>query len=308
MAGAVVMAAHGKRRVASVDVHAYAKGQSGGRVATLPCDLLAMSGGLSPVLHLHAQSGGKPQWLERKACFVPGKSVQAEASVGRRPASSTCVSRWRRQPALAPKPPAPPASPSRRRCPFPGGVHRRGRADAAVAGGRSGRVRARPKQFVDSRTTWRRPTSCWPRAKASNPSSMSSAIRRWASARIRASSATSTAWPSWRRPWASPSPRLAPPPTGRTHAGLVRRLRRTRAGRVPRSGAQDLPARMARRARRAVRGRGQLEAALVLPAAGRGPARRRAPRVPGGAQRRRHPGCPPRWARSISRDRTRWPC
>ena len=120
MAGAVVMAAHGKRRVASVDVHAYAKGQSGGRVATLPCDLLAMSGGLSPVLHLHAQSGGKPQWLERKACFVPGKSVQAEASVGRRPASSTCVSRWRRQPALAPKPPAPPASPSRRRCPFPG--------------------------------------------------------------------------------------------------------------------------------------------------------------------------------------------
>lgn len=82
MAGAVVMAAHGKRRVASVDVHAYAKGQSGGRVATLPCDLLAMSGGLSPVLHLHAQSGGKPQWLERKACFVPGKSVQAEASVG----------------------------------------------------------------------------------------------------------------------------------------------------------------------------------------------------------------------------------
>ena len=53
MAGAVVMAAHGKRRVASVDVHAYAKGQCGGRVATLPCDLLAMSGG-SPVLHLRA--------------------------------------------------------------------------------------------------------------------------------------------------------------------------------------------------------------------------------------------------------------
>ena len=97
MAGAVVMAAHGKRRVASVDVHAYARASPAAR-RDLPCDLLAMSGGLSPVLHLHAQSGGKPQWLERKACFVPGKSVQAEASVGRRPASSTCVSRWRRQP------------------------------------------------------------------------------------------------------------------------------------------------------------------------------------------------------------------
>ena len=147
MAGAVVMAAHGKRRVASVDVHAYAKGQSGGRVATLPCDLLAMSGGLSPVLHLHAQSGGKPQWLERKACFVPGKSVQAEASVGAAAASSTCVSRWRRQPALAPKPPAPPASPSRRRCPFPGGVHRRDALMPLWLAG--GRTRARGKQFVD---------------------------------------------------------------------------------------------------------------------------------------------------------------
>ena len=67
---------------------------------------------------------------------------------------------------------------------------------------------------------------------------------------------------------ASPSPRPAPPPTGRT-------TRRFRSAPSPgaswassRPGAQDLLCMMARRARRAVRGRGQLEAALVLPAAG----------------------------------------
>jgi sarcosine oxidase subunit alpha len=41
-----------------------------------------MSGGWSPVLHLFAQSGGKAHWHDEKACFVPGKAMQAEASVG----------------------------------------------------------------------------------------------------------------------------------------------------------------------------------------------------------------------------------
>jgi sarcosine oxidase subunit alpha len=51
-------------------------------VRALPCDLLAVSGGWSPAVHLHAQSGGKPYFDEMKACFVPGRSVQAERSVG----------------------------------------------------------------------------------------------------------------------------------------------------------------------------------------------------------------------------------
>ena len=37
-----------------------------------------MSGGWSPVLHLFAQSGGKAHWHDEKACFVPGKAMQAE--------------------------------------------------------------------------------------------------------------------------------------------------------------------------------------------------------------------------------------
>ncbi|MEW6339874.1 MAG: sarcosine oxidase subunit alpha family protein [Pseudomonadota bacterium] len=79
---AVVTAAHGKLRVASVEVAAYANGKVGGKQPDLACDLLAMSGGWSPVLHLFAQSGGKAHWNDEKVCFVPGKAVQPEVSVG----------------------------------------------------------------------------------------------------------------------------------------------------------------------------------------------------------------------------------
>ncbi|APC68138.1 sarcosine oxidase subunit alpha family protein [Ralstonia solanacearum] len=82
MHGAVITAASGKWRVSSIDVASYANGQVGGKQKTLPCDLVATSGGFSPVLHLFAQSGGKAQWNDDKACFVPGTTVQAEASVG----------------------------------------------------------------------------------------------------------------------------------------------------------------------------------------------------------------------------------
>ncbi|WP_028223718.1 glycine cleavage T C-terminal barrel domain-containing protein, partial [Paraburkholderia oxyphila] len=82
MNNAVIMAAHGKLRVNSVEVVAYTNGQTGAKQADLPCDLVAMSGGFSPVLHLFAQSGGKAHWNDAKACFMPGKRVQQEVSVG----------------------------------------------------------------------------------------------------------------------------------------------------------------------------------------------------------------------------------
>ncbi|QSN63324.1 sarcosine oxidase subunit alpha family protein [Caballeronia sp. M1242] len=82
MNNAVVTAAHGKLRVSSVEVASYANGTVGAKQADLPCDLVAMSGGWSPVLHLFAQSGGKAHWHDEKACFVPGKAMQAETSVG----------------------------------------------------------------------------------------------------------------------------------------------------------------------------------------------------------------------------------
>jgi len=46
------------------------------------CQILAVSGGWSPVVHLHSQSGGRPCYQENQACFVPGAPVQDERSAG----------------------------------------------------------------------------------------------------------------------------------------------------------------------------------------------------------------------------------
>jgi sarcosine oxidase subunit alpha len=46
------------------------------------CDLLAVSGGWNPTLDMHCQSGGKAVFDEAKACFVPGRPIQAERSAG----------------------------------------------------------------------------------------------------------------------------------------------------------------------------------------------------------------------------------
>ena len=79
--GTVVTRAHGRGRVAGVSV-APLTGDFVGRASRLECDLVAVSGGWSPVVHLHSQSGGRPVWDEVRACFVPGKSLQPECSVG----------------------------------------------------------------------------------------------------------------------------------------------------------------------------------------------------------------------------------
>ena len=47
-----------------------------------PCDLICVSGGWNPTLHLHSQSGAKPVYSENIAGFVPGESVQAEITIG----------------------------------------------------------------------------------------------------------------------------------------------------------------------------------------------------------------------------------
>src|SRR5690606_7743871 len=48
----------------------------------LACDLLAVSGGWNPAVHLSSQSGARPVWSEPLATFVPGAPVQAERSAG----------------------------------------------------------------------------------------------------------------------------------------------------------------------------------------------------------------------------------
>ncbi len=48
----------------------------------LDCDLLAVSGGWNPNLHLHAQSGARPVFDEARGCFLPGPAVQTETGAG----------------------------------------------------------------------------------------------------------------------------------------------------------------------------------------------------------------------------------
>jgi sarcosine oxidase subunit alpha len=46
------------------------------------CDLLVVSGGWSPAVHLHSQSGGRLSWSDELQCFIPNESVQASRSAG----------------------------------------------------------------------------------------------------------------------------------------------------------------------------------------------------------------------------------
>ena len=49
---------------------------------TLSCDLLAMSGGWSPTVHLASHHGGKPVWNEAIAAFVPGPMPSGMIAAG----------------------------------------------------------------------------------------------------------------------------------------------------------------------------------------------------------------------------------
>src|SRR4029078_470273 len=81
---AVVVDTRGTQRVRAVQVAALtAAGERVTRPArTIACGVVVLSGGWSPVVHLHAQSGGRPRYDRLRACFVPGESVQDERSAG----------------------------------------------------------------------------------------------------------------------------------------------------------------------------------------------------------------------------------
>ena len=53
-----------------------------GRMRWIEADLLAMSGGHNPNVHLFSQSGGELAFADGIAAFVPSRSVQGEVSVG----------------------------------------------------------------------------------------------------------------------------------------------------------------------------------------------------------------------------------
>jgi len=66
-------------RVAAIDVAAHQVTSPG---EWLDCDLVATSGGYSPVVHLASHLGGKPLWRDDILGFVPGEAPQKRVCVG----------------------------------------------------------------------------------------------------------------------------------------------------------------------------------------------------------------------------------
>jgi sarcosine oxidase subunit alpha len=70
VARSVVAGAHGRLRVTAVDVAPLA----GGATRRLDCDLVALSGGWNPAVHLYSQARGKLRYDDALATFVPDHS------------------------------------------------------------------------------------------------------------------------------------------------------------------------------------------------------------------------------------------
>ncbi len=83
LAGCVISNVTGTKRVTGAQVMRFeTDGTVRGSATRIACDLIAISGGWNPVVHLSAQSGAKAVWDERRACFLPGTPVQRERSAG----------------------------------------------------------------------------------------------------------------------------------------------------------------------------------------------------------------------------------
>lgn len=86
-AGHTLVATRGDRRVTQVQAARIGDGDTGsvgilGTPETLDCDLVALSGGWNPTIHLFSQSRGKVRFDPDLGCFLPERSVQAERSAG----------------------------------------------------------------------------------------------------------------------------------------------------------------------------------------------------------------------------------
>jgi sarcosine oxidase subunit alpha len=90
LAGHIVTNVLGRRRVSGVRVAAWSGDVSRSVESSIgiECDLLAMSGGWSPAVHLHSQAGGRNTWDADLHCFVPGEPSQANTSAG------ACNGKW----------------------------------------------------------------------------------------------------------------------------------------------------------------------------------------------------------------------
>ena len=78
-----VLGTSGRLRVRAVRIQKLdASGEPAGPAKRIRCDLLLMSGGLTPSVHLFSQSRGKLSWDERLGAFLPAQAAERVRSAG----------------------------------------------------------------------------------------------------------------------------------------------------------------------------------------------------------------------------------
>ncbi len=82
--GQAVIGTKGHLRISGVVVQPLNRSGDGvaGSTRSIACDLLCVSGGWIPAIHLHSQSRGRPRYDEARAVYLPGEPVQNERSAG----------------------------------------------------------------------------------------------------------------------------------------------------------------------------------------------------------------------------------
>ncbi|MBV9858851.1 MAG: sarcosine oxidase subunit alpha family protein [Alphaproteobacteria bacterium] len=82
-AGSTVVGVSGRRRVTAATIAAIDPDRDAPPARRrIACDLIAMSAGWAPAVHLFSQSQGRLRWDEARACFVPGTASQPQSSAG----------------------------------------------------------------------------------------------------------------------------------------------------------------------------------------------------------------------------------
>ena len=82
IAGVTIVATRGGQRVSGVTVAGVNASAGDGGRRHLACDLLLMSGGWTPSVHLHSQARGKLAWRDALHAFVPDGDARGRRSVG----------------------------------------------------------------------------------------------------------------------------------------------------------------------------------------------------------------------------------
>ncbi|MBI04667.1 MAG: sarcosine oxidase subunit alpha [Pelagibacteraceae bacterium] len=82
--GSIITNTTGRKKIKSITIKKYEKNtqNSNENLINLDCDLLCMSGGWSPTVHLFTQSRGKLKFRSEDACFIPDQAYQETLSIG----------------------------------------------------------------------------------------------------------------------------------------------------------------------------------------------------------------------------------